>query len=52
MKKTVLFAGGAGYIASHTAIELIEAGYVVVSADCYYYCKPEVFNRLEKFTGV
>ena len=35
-KKTVLLAGGAGYIASHTAIELMEAGYDVVSADCYY----------------
>lgn len=52
MKKTVLLAGGAGYIASHTAIELMEAGYEVVSADCYYNSKPEVFNRLEKITGV
>lgn len=52
MKKTVLLAGGAGYIASHTAIELIEAGYDVVSADCYYNSKPEVFNRIEKITGV
>ena len=52
MKKTVLLAGGAGYIASHTAIELIEAGYNVISADCYYNSKPEVFNRLEKITGV
>ena len=51
-KKTILLAGGAGYIASHTAIELIEAGYDVVSADCYYNSKPEVFNRLEKITGV
>ena len=52
MKKTVLLAGGAGYIASHTAIELIAAGYDVVSADCYYNSKPEVFNRIEKITGV
>ena len=52
MKKTVLLAVGAGYIASHTAIELMEAGYEVVSADCYYNSKPEVFNRLEKITGV
>ena len=51
-KKTILLAGGAGYIASHTAIELMEAGYDVVSADCYYNSKPEVFNRLEKITGV
>ena len=52
MKKTVLLAGGAGYIASHTVIELIEAGYDVVSADCYYNSKPEVWNRIEKITGV
>lgn len=51
-KKMILLAGGAGYIASHTAIELIEAGYDVVSADCYYNSKPEVFNRIEKITGV
>ena len=51
-KKTILLAGGAGYIASHTAIELMEAGYDVVSADCYYNSKPEVFNRIEKITGV
>ena len=50
--KTVLLAGGAGYIASHTAIELMEAGYDVISADCYYNSKPEVFNRIEKITGV
>ncbi len=52
MKKTVLLAGGAGYIASHTAIELMEAGYDVVSADCYYNSKPEVWNRIEQITGV
>lgn len=52
MNKTVLLAGGAGYIASHTAIELMEAGYDVISADCYYNSKPEVFNRIEKITGI
>ena len=52
MKEMVLVSGGAGYIASHTAIELMEAGYDVVSADCYYNSKPEVFNRIEKITGV
>ena len=52
MKKNILLAGGAGYIASHTAIELMEAGYNVISADCYYNSKPEVFNRIEKITGV
>ena len=52
MKKRVLLAGGAGYIGSHTAIQLINAGYEVVSVDCYYNSKPEVFNRIEKITGV
>lgn len=33
MKKTVLVTGGAGYIGSHTAVELINAGYGVVIAD-------------------
>lgn len=33
MKKTVLVTGGAGYIGSHTAVELIDAGYGVVIAD-------------------
>ena len=32
-KKTVLVSGGAGYIGSHTAVELISAGYSVVIAD-------------------
>ena len=32
-RKTVLVSGGAGYIGSHTAVELINAGYDVVIAD-------------------
>ena len=33
MKETVLVTGGAGYIGSHTAVELIQAGFDVVIAD-------------------
>ncbi len=33
MKECVLVAGGAGYIGSHTAVELIEAGFDVVIVD-------------------
>ena len=33
MNKTVLLTGGAGYIGSHTAVELIKAGYKVLVAD-------------------
>lgn len=32
-KKTVLISGGAGYIGSHTAVELVEAGYEIVIID-------------------
>ena len=31
---TILVTGGAGYIGSHTCIELISAGYDVVVVDC------------------
>ncbi|MBO4604303.1 MAG: UDP-glucose 4-epimerase GalE [Clostridiales bacterium] len=48
---TVLVPGGAGYIGSHTVIELAEAGYDVVIVDNFYNSKPEVLNRLEKITG-
>lgn len=48
---TVLLAGGAGYIGSHTAIELLNSGYEVVIADCHFNSKPEVYNRIEKITG-
>lgn len=48
---TVLLAGGAGYIGSHTAVELLEKGYEVVIADCHFNSKPEVYNRIEKITG-
>ena len=33
MKECVLVTGGAGYIGSHTAVELVEAGMDVVLAD-------------------
>lgn len=51
MKKTVLLAGGAGYIGSHTAIELIEKGYDVVIADCHFNSNPIVYDRLKEITG-
>lgn len=48
---SILLAGGAGYIGSHTAVELIRAGYEVVIADNYDNSCPEVINRIEKITG-
>lgn len=47
---SILLAGGAGYIGSHTAVELIKAGYDVVIADNYDNSCPEVINRIEKIT--
>lgn len=48
----ILLAGGAGYIGSHTAVELIRAGHDVVIADNYDNSCPEVINRIEKITGI
>ena len=48
---TILVTGGAGYIGSHTCVELLNAGYEVVVVDNYYNSVPEVLNRVEKITG-
>ncbi len=48
---TVLLTGGAGYIGSHTAVELIAAGYQVVLADNFCNSSPVVLDRLEQITG-
>lgn len=47
----ILLAGGAGYIGTHTAVELIEAGYGVIVADNYCNSSPEAVRRVEKITG-
>ncbi len=47
----ILLAGVAGYIGSHTAVELLNAGYDVVICDNYDNSKPEVINRIEEITG-
>jgi len=47
----ILLAGGAGYIGSHTAVELLNAGYEVVIADNYDNSKPVVIDRIEEITG-
>lgn len=48
---TILLAGGAGYIGSHTAVELLNAGYDVIVADNYCNSCPESIKRVEKITG-
>ena len=51
MKRGVLVTGGAGYIGSHTTVELINAGYEVVVVDNLYNSKEESLNRVQKITG-
>ena len=47
----ILLAGGAGYIGSHTAVELLQSGYDVVIADNYSNSSPEAVRRVEDITG-
>lgn len=47
----ILLTGGAGFIGSHTCVELINAGYEAVIADDFSNSKPEVLNRLKELTG-
>lgn len=47
----VLVTGGAGYIGSHTCIELIEAGLKPVVVDNFRNSKPEALHRVEAITG-
>ena len=48
---TILLAGGAGYIGSHTAVELLTAGYDVIVVDNYANSSPESIARVEQITG-
>lgn len=48
----ILLTGGAGYIGSHTAVELIERGDNVIIVDDLSNSKAECLNRVEKITGV
>jgi len=52
MKKKILVTGGTGYIGSHTAVELIEAGYEVVIVDNLSNSDAAVLNGIEAITGV
>jgi len=48
---SVLVTGGAGFIGSHTCVELIESGYDVIVADNLYNSKALVIDRIEKIAG-
>ena len=47
----VLVTGGAGYIGSHTALQLLVAGHEVVIADDFSNAKPAVIERIEALAG-
>ena len=47
----ILVTGGAGYIGSHTCVELIESGYEIVVVDNLCNSSQESLNRVEKITG-
>jgi UDP-glucose 4-epimerase len=47
----ILVTGGAGYVGSHTVVQLIQAGYQVVILDNLVNSKISVIDRIEKITG-
>ena len=51
MTNKILVTGGAGYIGSHTCVELLAAGYELVVADNFSNSKPIALERVQKITG-
>lgn len=52
MRETVIVTGGAGYIGSHTVLELLEQNkYDVISIDSYVNSSPDVLDEIEKYSG-
>lgn len=47
----ILVSGGAGYIGSHTCVELLNAGYDIVVADNFYNSCPEAVKRVKEISG-
>ena len=47
----VLVTGGAGYIGSHTCVELLNAGEEIIILDNFVNSKPEALNRIKTITG-
>ena len=47
----ILLPGGAGYIGSHTAVELLNSGKDIVIIDNFSNSKPEVLDSIRKITG-
>jgi len=51
MYMAILVTGGAGYIGSHTCVELLNAGYEIVVVDNLSNSKPEALERVREITG-
>ncbi len=51
MTNTILITGGAGYIGSHTLVELLHAGLEIVVVDNLYNSKAEALSRVERISG-
>jgi len=51
MSSTILITGGAGYIGSHTAVELLQQGHRVVIVDNLCNSSPKVLDRLRQLCG-
>ncbi len=47
----ILVTGGAGFIGSHTCVELLNAGYEIVVVDNYYNASPKALERVKELTG-
>lgn len=52
MKEKILVTGGAGYIGSHTVVELIEKGFETIIVDDLSNSSIEVIDNIEKITGI
>ena len=48
---TILVTGGAGYIGSHTCVELLNAGYDVIVVDNLYNSSKKALDRVQEITG-
>ena len=47
----ILVTGGAGYIGSHTCIQLLETGHEIVVVDNFYNSKYEAVRRIRELSG-
>lgn len=48
---SILVTGGAGFIGSHTVVELLDAGEDIIIVDNFINSKPEVLNKIKKVTN-